>query len=292
MFFETLKTAIGLSPRDESVEPIVRPASETPQLSTTIPDQVKPPVAPTRPVPETLEPSTVTSNGTAARLRVELEIAKSCVARLAESLSESEQQLATVQAAYDAAIRDYLLIGKNEPDRTELQAALSKVASLHRIVKETQDHVPALTAELALAEALENVTASQERFPVLVAHAQTRLEEFQRAVTAVRNAEEALFGALYRPDGLKGAWPSELEREAMKARCVISFQARETARLNRCSINPDFETDGNPNLWASEAEVRALQMQQADRVAAADANTAAYAQRVLAEARGGSNARF
>ncbi len=265
MMFDTVKTALGFS-RDESAEPI-------------------------RPAPKTPEPSTITLDRTAARLRAELETAKSSAARLSENLGESEQQLATTQAAYDAAILVYLA-GGNEPSRADLQAVLGRVAALRRLQAEVESRISALAAELTATELLENVTTSRERFPGLVARAQNRLEEFQHAVIAVHNAEQRLFEVLYGPDGLKGAWPSDLEREAMKTRCAISLQARETARLNRYSINPDFETDGNPNLWASESEVRGVQMQQANRVAAADANIAAYTQRVLAEARGGRNARF
>jgi hypothetical protein len=192
-----------------------------------------------------------------ATIRAELGMARDSVTPLAEKLAIAQRELSEAQQQYDAGIQGFAL-GHTpvEPDRGALAAAGAKSDALRRISVELDRSIKRLASELAASELAEVVAAGGERLQPLVVAAEACLDEFQRAVIAAKQAENALFEVLFNErSGLKQTFVGDDNSTiARKTRFTINREAQATAQQCGYRINSRFETDGEVNLGAEYAE--------------------------------------
>jgi hypothetical protein len=198
-----------------------------------------------------METTTTELQRTSETCRVELKYATESDQRLALKVSVAHEELQTARQNYDAAIEGYARGAvRDEPPRGQVEALMSKFDSLTRIAREKLRETSELRNELAKLELAEAVAAGAERMPALRDDALAALIAFEAAIGTAREAETALFTALFNQDtGLKQRFASvELRREAARHRRQITESALKAAGRHRYAINPDFSTDGEKNL--------------------------------------------
>lgn len=186
----------------------------------------------------------------AVEIRAALGIAKEAAKTLADRLASAQIELADANSAYENDMREFALGRANEPDRTRMQSAIALVSALQKLSQEQQREIEALTIDLGFAEFQDKTAADQQKLDSLTLESQDALQTFEIAVRAVRLAEEKLFGLLFgEKSGLKQQFStSEQQNLAWVTRCGLRDQAIAMAKVHGYKINPDFATDGNPNL--------------------------------------------
>ena len=194
---------------------------------------------------------------TSATIRAELGVAEDSLQPLHEKMSAAQSELTSAQQRYDAGVQAFALGESHaEPDRGELQAAVSKADALQRITRQQESAVQDLTGELQAAELAEAIIAGRERLTPLRALTETKFEQFSTALAAAKAAEKELFNLLFdQGSGLKQRFPSaELQTEATKVRHSLRNRVEEVAGEFGFAINSRFETDGEINLGQENSE--------------------------------------
>jgi chromosome segregation ATPase len=181
---------------------------------------------------------------TAANVSAELDLAKAAVDTVAQKIVIAQEELEHARAQYDASVNRYALCGGREPDHTAVEKEISKLEALRRVLRDQQAAVARLGSELAQAQRAENAASEEATTETLIADAEQKLETFAQLAKAAKGAETELFNALYR-SALKDGGIGSRARDARRA---IAQKVIEGAKEIGYRINPDFETDGRPNL--------------------------------------------
>jgi glycerol-3-phosphate O-acyltransferase len=196
---------------------------------------------------------------TAATISAELDAAKAAVDTLASKIATAQEELNHARAEYDASVGRYALGGGREPDHTPVEKEISKLEALRRVLRDHQATMARLSTELVAAQRAESATNDEATTDALIADAESKLETWKRLAAEKKEAEQALFNALFRSP-LKGDYVSEIGSRARAARFAIRDQAIAAAKEIGCDISPDFESDGNFNTHARAWDAHTLDM--------------------------------
>lgn len=192
---------------------------------------------------------------TAAVISAELGAANDAADALAGKLAAAQGELNEARSQYDTGVQAYALETAGEPDRSRLEAAISKTDALRRVSQTNRGEIAKLATELAAVELAETVTSDRELIPALTADATAKLEAFEQSASETKRAETKLFDALFGRSGLKREFATaELNTKARAARFELRDRSISAAKRLGYSINPDFETDGNINMAAPQRQ--------------------------------------
>jgi hypothetical protein len=190
----------------------------------------------------------------AALVHTELAMAEESIAPLQDKFWAAQGDLTEAQRRYDAGVQAYALGQAHiEPDRGELQTAITKSDALRRVLQQQERTVTQLSSELTQVELSEAAAAGQSRLAPLTAAAEAKIAEFESALSVAKSAEAALFTLLFdERSGMKQTFPAPVQASANQARHALRRRAEEIAQRYRFVLNPRFETDGEVNLGAED----------------------------------------
>lgn len=187
---------------------------------------------------------------TAEQVSAELHAHRSTADALAAKIATARADVEHASRAYDQAISAYAVGNGKQPDRKALDTAIATLDGLRRVAKDNTHAIANLESELHAVQQCEAINSESGALDALITDSESALSAFLQAAAQAKETEARLFALLFDTrTGLNRSFQtSDNTARARKARFEIRDEAIQASEHIGFKINPDFRTNGAPNL--------------------------------------------